>query len=97
MVKGFFVILEWLTLFELPDGSPRWLPALEREIGNLTLLEEVRKGKDILRRASAIDGLTGLQNRKCFDECLDRQPDDGISVLFSKADMLRAPCRFLRR
>jgi diguanylate cyclase (GGDEF)-like protein len=40
---------------------------------NLALLEEVRKGNDILRRASAIDGLTGLANRQSFDECLDRE------------------------
>jgi len=40
---------------------------------NLALLEEVRKGNDILRRASAIDGLTGIANRQSFDECLDRE------------------------
>jgi diguanylate cyclase (GGDEF)-like protein len=40
---------------------------------NLALLEEVQKGNDILRRTSAIDGLTGLANRQSFDECMDRE------------------------
>jgi diguanylate cyclase (GGDEF)-like protein len=40
---------------------------------NLALLEELRKANDILRHASAIDGLTGLANRQSFDECLDRE------------------------
>jgi len=40
---------------------------------NLGLLEEVRKGNEILRRASAMDGLTGLANRQSFDECMDRE------------------------
>jgi len=40
---------------------------------NLELLEEVRKGNEILRRASAIDGLTGLANRQAFDEGMDRE------------------------
>jgi diguanylate cyclase (GGDEF)-like protein len=40
---------------------------------NLALLEEVRKGNDILRRTSAIDGLTGLANRQSFDEYMDRE------------------------
>ena len=40
---------------------------------NLELLEELRKANDILRHASAIDGLTGLANRQSFDECMDRE------------------------
>ncbi len=40
---------------------------------NLDLLEELRKANDILRRASAIDGLTGLANRRHFDEVVDRE------------------------
>jgi diguanylate cyclase (GGDEF)-like protein len=40
---------------------------------NLALLEELRKANDILRHASSIDGLTGLANRRQFDETLDRE------------------------
>jgi diguanylate cyclase (GGDEF)-like protein len=40
---------------------------------NLELLDELRKANDNLRRASAIDGLTGLANRRHFDETMDKE------------------------
>lgn len=40
---------------------------------NLELLDELRKANDILRHASAIDGLTGLANRRRFDEVMDQE------------------------
>ncbi len=40
---------------------------------NLELLEELRKANDVLRHASAIDGLTGLANRRQFDEIMDKE------------------------
>ncbi len=40
---------------------------------NVRLLEEVRQTNEMLRLASMIDGLTGLANRRSFDEFLDKE------------------------
>ncbi len=47
--------------------------SLSLKFENLELLEEVRKANEILRQASAIDGLTGLANRQSFEEFMDRE------------------------
>jgi diguanylate cyclase (GGDEF)-like protein len=47
--------------------------AVSLKFENLELLEELRKANDILRYASAIDGLTGLANRRQFDEIIGRE------------------------
>jgi diguanylate cyclase (GGDEF)-like protein len=47
--------------------------SLSLKFENLELLEEVRMANEILRRASAIDGLTGLANRQSFEEFMDRE------------------------
>lgn len=40
---------------------------------NLRLLEEVRKTNDILLKASTIDALTGLANRRKFDDFVEKE------------------------
>jgi diguanylate cyclase (GGDEF)-like protein len=40
---------------------------------NLALLEDLKKANDILRKTSAIDGLTGLANRNSFEEFIERE------------------------
>jgi diguanylate cyclase (GGDEF)-like protein len=45
--------------------------AREKEL--LEALEQLRKANDILRRLSAIDGLTGLSNRRNFDEFIEKE------------------------
>ena len=40
---------------------------------NLELLEELRKANGVLWHASAIDGLTGLANRRHFDEIMGKE------------------------
>ncbi len=47
--------------------------SLSLKFENLALLEEVRIANEILRRASAIDGLTGLGNRQSFEGFMDRE------------------------
>ncbi len=47
--------------------------SLSLKFENLELLEEVRMANEILRRASAIDGLTGLANRQSFEEFMERE------------------------
>ena len=49
------------------------LSSISLKFENLALLEDVRKVNDILRKTSAIDGLTGLANRQCFEEFMDRE------------------------
>ncbi|MBI5179530.1 MAG: diguanylate cyclase [Nitrospinae bacterium] len=45
--------------------------AREKEL--LDALEQLRKANGILRRLSAIDGLTGLANRRNFDEFMEKE------------------------
>ena len=47
--------------------------SLSLKFENLELLEEVRMANEILRQASAIDGLTGLANRQSFEEFMERE------------------------
>lgn len=70
-------VLVVIYLFTILNHSFKHNKAITSSISlkfeNLALLEEVRKGNDILRQASTIDGLTGLANRQSFDECMDRE------------------------
>lgn len=47
--------------------------AISLKFENLGLLDAVQRANDILHRVSVIDGLTGLANRRHFEDCTERE------------------------
>ncbi len=73
-IIALLIIVYLVTILHYAFTHHRMITSsLSLKFENLELLEEVRKANEILRRASAIDGLTGLANRQSFEEFMDRE------------------------
>ncbi len=73
-ILAFLIIVYLATIVHYSFTHNRAITeSLSLKFENLELLEEVRKANEILRRASAVDGLTGLANRHSFEEFMDRE------------------------
>ncbi len=71
---GMLIIVYLVTLLRYSFTHHGFITAsISLKFENLRLLEEVRQANETLRRVSAIDGLTGLANRRSFDEFLDKE------------------------
>ncbi len=73
-VIAFLIIIYLVTILYYSFTHNRTITeSLSLKFENLELLDEVRKANEILRRASTVDGLTGLANRHSFEEFMDRE------------------------
>jgi diguanylate cyclase (GGDEF)-like protein len=71
---AFLIIVYLVTIIQYSFNHHRTITsAISLKFENLELLEEVRKTNEILRRVSAVDGLTGLANRYSFEEFMERE------------------------
>jgi len=71
---AFLIIVYLVTIIYYSFSHNRTITsAISLKFENLELLEEVRKTNEILRRVSAVDGLTGLANRYSFEEFMERE------------------------
>ncbi len=73
-ILAFLIIVYLATIVHYSFTHNRTITeSLSLKFENLALLGEVRKANEILRRASSIDGLTGLANRHSFEEFMERE------------------------
>lgn len=73
-VLSFLIILYFLTIYSYSETHRKTIAAsMSLKFENLELLEELKKVNAILLHISAVDGLTGLANRRAFDEAMDRE------------------------
>jgi diguanylate cyclase (GGDEF)-like protein len=71
---AFLTIIYLATIIHYSFNHNRTITsAISLKFENLELLEELQKTNDILRRTSAVDGLTGLANRYSFEEFMERE------------------------
>lgn len=84
---GAFHILTFCFRFRKKDGTKSWFETTVRKLGggkgmiavvrDITLRkeaeEQLKKANDLLQRMLSLDGLTGIANRRSFDELLARE------------------------
>jgi PleD family two-component response regulator len=96
-IIALLIIIYLITILHYSFTHHRTVTSsLSLKFENLELLEEVRMANEILRRASAIDGLTGLANRQSFEEFMDREwrrairDQRPLSLIMSDIDYFKA-------
>ena len=73
-ILSFLIVLYLMTIYSYSETHRETISAsMALRFENLELLEELKKVNAILLHISAVDGLTGLANRRAFDERMDRE------------------------